>query len=105
MTQAAETRIYDVREQFQAEVKPLMMQLKEACERLGIAEERGDIAKEDSRRGKVRHVADQRSDALHLVDLEVMGFRRLAPDSCLPSGGGLRSGSRPRDARRRDPRG
>jgi hypothetical protein len=36
MTQATETRIYDVREQFQAEVKPLMMQLKEVCERLGI---------------------------------------------------------------------
>jgi hypothetical protein len=36
MTQATETRIYDVREQFQAEVKPLMLQLKEVCERLGI---------------------------------------------------------------------
>ena len=36
MTQATETRIYDVREQFQAEVRPLMEQLKGACERLGV---------------------------------------------------------------------
>lgn len=36
MTQATETRIYDVREQYKAEVMPLVLQVKKACERLGI---------------------------------------------------------------------
>lgn len=36
MTQATETRYYDVSEQFEAEAKPIIEQLKAVCEKLGV---------------------------------------------------------------------